>query len=129
MPERWKLGIICPTYEYKKGDKLECGNYRDITLLSAAYKVLTSIINETVQKVTERIIGEYQCGFRPNKGTTDQLFIGRKLSETMQEVGIPQQLIKLIEMTLRDTKAAVKIDNRKTRTFDFSKYQLSAQFF
>jgi sorting nexin-29 len=148
MPERCKLEIICPMY--KKRDKLECRNYRGITQLSAAYKILMSIINEIVQKVTERIIGEYQCGLHLNKGTTDQLFIirqmmeknwehgfdlhmlfidfvqafdsvnRRKLSEAMEEVGIPQKLIKLIEMTLKDTKAAVKINNWKTRTFEFN---------
>ena len=44
----------------------------------------------------------------------------RKLLEAMEEVGIPQKLIKLREMTLKDTKAAVKINNRKTRTFEFN---------
>jgi sorting nexin-29 len=44
----------------------------------------------------------------------------RKLSEAMEEVGIPQKLIKLIEMTLKDTKAVVKINNWKTRTFEFN---------
>jgi len=46
---------------------------------------------------------------------------GRKLSEAMEEVGIPQKLIKLIEMTLKDVKAAVKINNWKTRTFEFDR--------
>jgi len=44
----------------------------------------------------------------------------RKLSEAMKEVVIPQKLIKLIEMTLRDTKVAIKINNRKTRTSVFN---------
>jgi len=44
----------------------------------------------------------------------------RKLSEAMEEVGISQKLIKLIEMILKDMKAAVKINNWKIRTFEFN---------
>jgi hypothetical protein len=37
---------------------------------------------------TERIIREYECGFRPNKSMTDQLFIIRQMMEKHYAHGI-----------------------------------------
>jgi sorting nexin-29 len=79
IPDNWRIGIICPIL--KKEDKLDCNNYRGIALLNLVYKVLSSFINEKFKITSERITGEYHCGFRSDESTIDQLYIIRQLME------------------------------------------------
>jgi hypothetical protein len=55
---------------HKRGDLLECANYRGISLLNTAYKVLSNIIYAHLLPYTEAKIGSYQYGFQPGKSTT-----------------------------------------------------------
>jgi hypothetical protein len=77
MPEDWSMGIIQPTY--KKGDKLECSNYRVITLLNVTYKVLSGILYNRLTEYAEEIPGEYQCEYCVNRSTIDHIFTIRQM--------------------------------------------------
>ena len=79
MPDDWKVGLIVPLF--KKGDKMKCENYQGITVLNDAHKILSSIVLKRLKEYVEEILGEYQCGFRPQRGTTDQIFIVRQILE------------------------------------------------
>jgi len=59
VPEDWSVGIIHPIH--KKGDKLECSNYRAITLLNVTYEVLSGTLYNRLAEYAEEIQGDYQC--------------------------------------------------------------------
>ena len=136
MSHIWKTGMICPVY--KKGDKLVYENYRGITLL---------MIGERVKSYAEEILGEYQCGFRPCRSTTDQIFVMKQIMERFYEYDVDihilfvdfrqafdsvrrnglqkafqeyqPKIIQLIRMTMSNTKARVKVNNTLSKEFEF----------
>jgi hypothetical protein len=66
------VSVIEPIH--KRGDKTDCNNYRGISILPTAYKILAKILLSRLIPYAEEIIGEHQCGFRRNRSTTDHIF-------------------------------------------------------
>ena len=79
VPKDWQRAIVVPLYK-GKGDRLDCKNYRGISLLSIPGKVYGRILIERVRDMTEGMIGEEQCGFRMGRGCVDQVFTLKQLS-------------------------------------------------
>ena len=87
-PQQWKDAII--TVLHKKGDKTECGNYRGISLVSHAGNVLLEVVARRLSAYCEAkgLLQEEQCGFRPNRSTTDMMFVVRRLQEIGRKAGV-----------------------------------------
>ena len=83
------LARMLVTPIHKKGDKLNPGNYRAISLLSIPGKVFSRILLNRMKRKTEEATGESQFGFRPGRGTVDAIFIVRQVIEKAQEHRVP----------------------------------------
>jgi hypothetical protein len=79
LPEEWKESVIVPIL--KKEDKTECNDYRNISLLPTTYKILSNILLSRLIPYAEEIMGDYQCGFRRNRSTTDHIFCFSQILE------------------------------------------------
>ena len=79
VPKDWRDAIMIPLYKV-------CGNYRGITLLSSAGKILAGILLSRLNaEIVKTILPELQCGFRQNRGTTDIIFTARQIQEKCPE--------------------------------------------
>ena len=81
VPQLWKDAVI--QVLYKKKYPIECGNYRGISLVAHADKVLLKIVALRLGSYLERkrLLPESQCGFRPGRSTVDTIFVVRQLQE------------------------------------------------
>ncbi|TWW80485.1 R2DM Retrovirus-related Pol polyprotein from type II retrotransposable element [Takifugu flavidus] len=87
VPLDWQTGVVVPLF--KKGDRRVCSNYRGITLLSLPGKVYSGVLERRVCRIVEPRIQEEQCGFRPGRGTVDQLYTLRRVFEGAWEFAQP----------------------------------------
>jgi hypothetical protein len=137
LPHQWKESTVVPIH--KKGDKTDCSNYRDISLLSTSHKILSNILLSRLTPYTYEIIGHHQCGFRCKRSMTDQIFYIQQILEKkweyngtvhqlfidfkkaydsvkrdipyniLSEFRIPRKLVGLIQMCLNKTYSTVHI--------------------
>jgi hypothetical protein len=71
-PKEWKESINVPIYN--KGDTTDCCSYKDISLLSNTYKILSNILLSRLTAHAEEIMKGHQCGFQRSRSTTDNVF-------------------------------------------------------
>jgi hypothetical protein len=78
-PQQWAQAIFVPIP--KSGDLQNCKNYRNVSLLSHASKVLLNIILGRMKQYSERELPEEQAGFRTGRGTRDMLVLLQQIIE------------------------------------------------
>ena len=137
------LSSVCPVL--KKEDPTICANYRSISLLPIAYKVLASVLCERLKSHDKALIGPYQCGFRPGKSTIDEIFrlrqslekrlerqakthhlfvefkacpVRHRVYAAMSTLRIPAKLIRLCRMALSNSCSSVKVGKDLSELFD-----------
>lgn len=149
MPQDWEHGQIITIH--KKGDQKICNNYRGITLLNTAYKIMASLIQRRLVNATKGTVEQYQCGFTQGKSTVDAihtvkqlmektyqhkielelLFIDfqqafdsikrKELKRALKKLGVPSKLRRLIMMTMKRTTVSIKTQKGETEEFEIDK--------
>ena len=84
-PRDWLTGVIISIF--KKGDRKQCTNYREISLLSLPGKVYAKCLKRKCREIVESKLEDGQCGFRPSRSTTDQIFTLKQIFEKSWEYG------------------------------------------
>lgn len=146
IPEDWKSAVIHPLY--KKGERTDVNNYRGISLLPVAYKILSQCLLDRTQAQLEHTIGEYQAGFRPGRSCMEQIlnlktilryqklrgretvctFVDFKkaydsvdrqaLFQELEELGLDRKTTEIIKQTLTNTKSKVKFMGELSSEFE-----------
>ena len=146
VPGDWKKAVITPIF--KKGSRLDCANYKGISLLSIVGKVFGRILNERVKAVTDIKVMDEQGGFRAGRGCNDQIFVVKQIVEktieknmktymafvdlekaydnvsreklwvVLDKYGIKRKLLRAIQALYVGSKACVKVGGLTSEDFE-----------
>lgn len=86
-PTDWCTSIYVPLH--KKGSTTKCENYRTLSLVSHASKVLLKILKTRLKAYLDCQIPQEQAGFVKGKGTREQILNIRQLIEKSREYQVP----------------------------------------
>ena len=103
FPKQLQLSRVIPIF--KSGNKLECDNYRPISLLSAFSKILEKIVAKKLltHLSDNNLIYDHQYGFLPGRSTEQNLihvtnYITNALNDKMYCVGVFIDLRKAFDV-------------------------------
>lgn len=132
----------------EKRRKTRYENYTCVTLFSVIYNFFYNILLIRITPYAEKILGEYECAFRANRSTINQIFNMRqamekfyennrdmhilfidykqfidsikraKLVTSLERQEIPHKIINLIKLILDQLKAKVAIGKAASDTFE-----------
>ena len=75
LPTEWKVAEVRPIY--KKGSKIQAGNYRPVSLTSVICKVFESFIRDAMYThfITNNLLSDKQFGFCKGRSCITQLLV------------------------------------------------------
>ena len=88
IPQERKDAQVISFYK-GKGDDSSTINYRPIALLNSLYKLYASMVQHRLATAYDARLRSSQYGFRKNRGTSNALFIPRRLQDYSSRTGTP----------------------------------------
>lgn len=93
IPQSWTEAYICPIYK-GKGDMNDINNYRGLTVVSAIYKIYTTLLCRRldIHLESKKLRAKTQCGFRSKHSTvTAQFVLAHSIAKTCAHRGVGGQ--------------------------------------
>ncbi|XP_047470216.1 uncharacterized protein LOC125025923 [Penaeus chinensis] len=100
MPAEWELSELATIYK-RKGDPMDCGNFRGIKLLEHVMKILENVIEGRIC----RLVSAYDWG------------LGDLVYWCLRQQNIPEKLIRMVETTYRGARTTVRTKYGRTDEF------------